>query len=119
MKINRNILYTLLSTISGVTGSWLLNHQLGLGAVIASGIVGLVAVMLLTPSLAGSTYTASFVGMSSLTIIPTLYAALIAGLIVGIIILSTSEIYKGIGGKGGTTAALSSFITKLLLGILG
>lgn len=119
MKINQNKLYTLLCTISGVTGCWLLNHQLGLGAVIASGIVGLVAVTLLGPSLATSTYTASFVGMSSLNIIPTLYAALFAGLIVGIIILSTPEIYKGIGGKGGTTAALSSFITKLFLGILG
>lgn len=119
MKINRNILYTLLCTILGVTGSWLLNHVLDLGPVVASAIVGLLAVTLLPKTLAGSTYTASFVGMSSLNMIPSVYAALLGGLVVGIIISSTSEIYKGIGGKGGTTAAMSSFITKLLLGIIG
>jgi hypothetical protein len=69
--------------------------------------------------LAGITYTSSFVGMSALSIIPTLGAAVLASVIVALILLSTAEIYAGIGGKGGTTAALSTLITRAILRLFG
>lgn len=107
----------LASSFFAVTITWYLNHTLNLGPVVANGIVGVLALLILPKSLAGMTFTSSFVGMSSLAVIPSLAAAGLGGIIVGLIILTTGEIYVGIGGKGGTTAALSTWITKFILGI--
>lgn len=90
---------------------------MGYGAVIANGLVGVMAAIFLPNYLAGITYTSSFIGMSSLSVIPSLGAAALASFIVGLILLTTVEIYAGIGGKGGTTAALSTLITKVILRI--
>lgn len=57
--------------------------------------------------------------MSSLAVLPNVGAAVLGGVIVGLIISSTAEIYAGFGGKGGTTAALSTHITSAILRILG
>ena len=89
---------------------------MGYGPIVANGLIGVIAAILLPASLAGVTFTASFVGMSSTAIIPSLQAAALGGLVVGFIIMTTTEIYAGIGGKGGTTAALASLITKTILG---
>lgn len=107
----------LASSFFAVTITWYLNHTLNLGPVVANGIVGVLALLILPKSLAGMTFTSSFVGMSSLAVIPSLAAAGLGGIIVGLIILTTGEIYVGIGGKGGTTAAISTWITKFILGI--
>lgn len=107
----------LASSFFAVTITWYLNHTLNLGPVVANGIVGVLALLILPKSLAGMTFTSSFVGMSSVAVIPSLAAAGLGGIIVGLIILTTGEIYVGIGGKGGTTAALSTWIAKFILGI--
>ena len=107
----------LASSFFAVTITWYLNHTLNLGPVVANGIVGVLALLILPKSLAGMTFTSSFVGMSSVAVIPSLAAAGLGGIIVGLIILTTGEIYVGIGGKGGTTAAISTWITKFILGI--
>jgi hypothetical protein len=117
MKFDKNKIKIIICAIAGTTLSWFINHEIGFGAIVASGLVGVIAAILLPASLAGTAYTASFVGMSSTSIIPSLGAALLAGLIVGIMIIFTTEIYAGIGGKGGTTAALSTIITKIILGL--
>lgn len=119
MKINKDKIYTFLCVFAGVTFTWFVNHKLGYGAVVGSGIVGIIAAGLLPAKLAGVTYTASFVGMSSVTVIPTVTVSILGGLIAGIVIITTEEIYAGIGGKGGTTAALTTLITKSIIKILG
>jgi hypothetical protein len=45
--------------------------------------------------------------------------ALIGGLIAGFVIIATTEIYAGIGGKGGTTAAAAALVTRAISGLLG
>ncbi len=90
---------------------------MGYGPIIANGLVGVMAATFLPNDLAGITYTSSFVGMSSLAVIPSLAAAALGSLIVALILITTVEIYAGIGGKGGTTAALSTIITKTILRI--
>lgn len=117
MKNYKNKLYILGCAFAGVIFTWFLNHQMGYGAIVANGLVGVIAAVLLPGPLAGITYTASFVGMSSTAVIPSLLGAATGGLIAGIILLATTEIYAGIGGKGGTTAALVSLITKTIMGI--
>jgi len=117
VKIDKNKLYILICAFVGVTFTWFINHKMGYGAIVANGLVGVIAAILLPGPLAGVTYTASFVGMSSLAVIPSLLVATLGGLIAGIVILTTTEIYVGIGGKGGTTAALASLITKTIASI--
>lgn len=116
-RINKKSFHILICSFAGSTLTWYINHRMGYGAVIANGLVGVMAATFLPNSLAGITYTSSFVGMSSLAVIPSIGAAAIGSLIVGLILLITVEIYAGIGGKGGTTAALSTIITKTIIRI--
>ncbi|MDO5649154.1 MAG: hypothetical protein Q4G11_00995 [Gallicola sp.] len=118
MRINKKHIYIILCAFAGVTITWYMNHIMGYGAVISNGLVGVIAAVFLPNDLAGVTYTSSFVGMSSIAVIPSLGAAAFASLIVGLILITTAEIYAGIGGKGGTTAALSTIITKTILSFL-
>ncbi len=118
MKDSKRRIYTLICSLIGVILTWFLNHKVGSGAIVANGLVGVIAATILPKDLAGIMYTASFVGMSSMTILPSILAASLGGLFVGIILLSTTEIYAGIGGKGGTSAALATIITKTIIGFL-
>jgi len=116
-EINRENIYVLVCSFIGVTLTWFINHRMGYGAVIANGLVGVMAATFLPNDLAGITYTSSFVGMSSLAVIPSITVAALGSLIVALVFLITAEIYTGIGGKGGTTAALSTIITKAIMSI--
>lgn len=115
--LRKNYHYVLICCFLSVIITWTLNHKLNLGPIIANGIVGMIAVYFLPKDLAGISFTSSFVGMSSIEIIPNILIASIGGVIVGIVILSTGEIYAGIGGKGGTTAALSTIITRTIINV--
>lgn len=119
MKVNKKHLQTMVCAFVGVTTTWLINHRLGYGAIVANGLVGVLAAAFLPNHLAGIVYTSSFVGMSSLAVIPSLPVAILASVIVGVILISTGEIYAGIGGKGGTTAALSTLITRAVVRFFG
>lgn len=119
IKINKNFIHILMCSFIGVTLTWYINHEMGYGAIIANGLVGVMAAIFLPNSLAGITYTSSFIGMSSLAIIPSIGIAALGSLIVGLVFYTTMEIYVGIGGKGGTTAALSAIIMKAIMRILG
>ena len=117
MKINKKSLYIFICSFIGVNLTWFINHKIGYGPVIANGLVGVMAAIFLPNDLAGITYTSSFVGMSSLAVIPSMTASTLGSVIVWLIFLNTAEIYAGIGGKGGTTAALSTIITKAIMSI--
>ncbi|ABR50242.1 hypothetical protein Amet_4161 [Alkaliphilus metalliredigens QYMF] len=119
MKLDKSKLIVLLCAFVSVVVTWYINHEMGYGAIVANGLVGVLAAIFLPGPLAGATYTASFVGMSSTVVLPSLLAAGIGGLVVGAVIVLTTEIYAGIGGKGGTTAALSGLITRTIMNILG
>lgn len=115
---NENDIYVFLCALVGVCATWFINHEMGYGPIIANGLVGVMAATFLPNDLAGITYTSSFIGMSSISVIPSLTAAALASIVVAIILLTTAKIYAGIGGKGGTTAALSTLITKALIRML-
>lgn len=99
--------------------TWYMNHSMGYGAVIANGIIGVIGAIFLPVTLAGAVFTSSFVGMSSVEVIPSLNWAIVGGFIVGTIIALTKEIYAGFGGKGGTTAATATLITKIIITLFG
>lgn len=118
-KMDKNKISFLLCSIVSVYLTWMMNHKLSLNPVLANGIVGFLAAVLLPKNLAGVAYTSSFVGMSSSVVLPNLAAVLLSGTIVGLVIIFTSKAYAGIGGKGGTTAAASTIMTKIIMGIMG
>lgn len=116
-KLSKKKRAILICSFIGVTLTWFINHKMGYGPVVANGLVGVIAATFLPNDLAGITYTSSFIGMSSLAVIPSMTSAVLASIIVGLILLTTVDIYAGIGGKGGTTAALSTIITKTIIKI--
>ena len=118
MKIKSEYIYTFICAFVGVTVTWYMNHEMGFGSIVANGLVGITAAVFLPEKLAGITYTSSFVGMSSQEIIPSLPVAAFASIVVAILLNLTAEIYAGIGGKGRTTAALSTIITKTITNLL-
>lgn len=118
LKFNKKTLYIIICSIAGSTLTWLINHKIGYGAIVANGLIGVIAATFLPNDLASITYTSSFVGMSSLAVIPSVWAATIGGFIISIVLIASAEIYAGIGGKGGTTAALSTIITKTIIRFL-
>lgn len=117
MMFSKKSLYVLICCFVGVNFTWFINHKMGYGPVIANGLVGLMAAIFLPNDLAGITYTSSFVGMSSLAVIPTMAVATLGCVIVWLVLQVTAEIYVGIGGKGGTTAALSTIVTKTIMSL--
>ncbi|MTI95987.1 MAG: hypothetical protein FH749_10975 [Firmicutes bacterium] len=108
----------ILVSVLGAASTWYLNTQVGLGPVAASGIVGLLAAVLLTPELAVATYTASFAGMSSLAVLGSLPMVLMTGLLVGGIFIIALPVYQGFGGKLGTIAACAVLLTVFVFGLL-
>jgi len=99
--------------------TWVLNHKLGYGAIVSNGLVGVIAGLFLPKTLAGTTYAASFVGMSGINVISSVVGASLGGIVIGIVLANTQEIYAGLGGKGGTTAALSTLITRTIMSLFG
>jgi hypothetical protein len=118
MNRNRMCLAVFVSVVATVA-TWYMNHELGYGALIANGFIGVLVGLSLPADLAGAAFTASFVGMSAGAIIPSLGHAVLGGVIAGIVIVATLPVYGGIGGKGGTTAATSVLITRGIMRLLG
>ncbi|HHW92761.1 MAG TPA: hypothetical protein GX735_08720 [Firmicutes bacterium] len=118
MEPKRALLTILVATIAAAC-TWYINHDLGYGAIIASSLVGVAAGIILPGDLAGAAYTASFVGMSANFVLPSLAVSILAGIVVGIVIIATGPVYAGVGGKGGTTAATSVLITQGILKVFG
>ena len=48
-------------SIMSVAITWLLNHEVGYGAVVSNGVVGVIGAILLPGPLAGAVFTSSFV----------------------------------------------------------
>lgn len=106
----------LLSIFSISAANWLtfvLNHSLRMGPVIASAVIGLAGGILL-PKYGSAIYCGSFVGMSSKTILPDVPALLLASLIAGIVFQMNANSLNGIGGKLGTIAFIGSVITGVV-----
>lgn len=109
--MNRESIKILIGGFIAAAITWFLNHRMGLGPIIANGIVGVMVSLFLSPKLAGAYYVASFVGMSSMAIIPSMLVAGFAGLLASLVIMFSKDIYGGIGGKGGTIASISTLVT--------
>src|SRR5690554_4717682 len=96
--------------------TFLLSTRLGLGAVVASALVGLVGAQVLKGRDQLIMYMGTFVGMSSALRFPTLGPLLDAGLLGGVLFELTDECWVGVGGRLGTIAAAAVVVVLALIG---
>jgi len=117
VKFTKDTLMMIVGTALSAAITWYINHNLGYGPIVANGFVGVLVAILTSPKFAGGYYLASFIGMSSMAVMPSIMSASIAGVVAGIVITFSTDIYAGMGGKGGTIAALSTQLVRIVLGL--
>jgi len=93
-----------------------LSVHAGLGPVLASAFVGLVAGVGLA-AIDGAAYCGSFVGMASPALFPTFEGVALSGLIAGLAFVATTDSFGGFGGKYGTLALFGCIVTVPLVGV--
>ena len=109
-----NDLYLFCSVFAGGVISYWLNVNLGLGAVVAAALVGVLADTLV-PSYAAPLYCGSFVGMASPKVLNSTQLLLAAAL-AGVIYVLAQDVFNGFGGKLGTIACAGCMLSALLSG---
>ena len=102
----------------GTLLTYYLSIALGLGAVVASGLVGIIASLFLPTDLSIVAYTSAFAGMSSALVLVTYPMVIVSGVLVGGIFILTQPVYQGFGGKLGTIAACAVIITVKLFSLI-
>lgn len=105
------IVFTLLGTLL----TFYINNSLQLGGVVASSIVGLLG-PLLFPKLQRAIFCGSFAGMASTMIFTNVWWVALAGLLSGLLLAFSREIYDGFGGKLGASGFFGTISAALLAG---
>lgn len=101
-----------LAVCAGTSITFFLSHDVGLGAVTAAGLSGILAALII-PTYAVPFYCGAFVGMSSALVFFNHGELALAGVASGIIYVLATHTCNGIGGKLGTIA----FAGALLAGM--
>ncbi len=106
--------YDFIATFIGSILTYYLSVNLGIGAVLASSIIGMLAVIFIKPY-AVAVFCGSFVGMSSPELMdPAIF--LLASIAVSIIFVFAKDVFNGYGGKLGTMALSSALIVSFISG---
>ncbi|MFC7167238.1 hypothetical protein [Halospeciosus flavus] len=99
---------------AGAVATTVLSRRFGVGSVVASALVGLVAGLVLPPLLPGTgatlatvAFCASFAGMSSTDRLGSLMHVALAGGVSGVVFVGVTAAFPGAGGKLGTVAFVS------------
>lgn len=110
-------LFIFLSVLAGSLITYFLNHDLALGAVMASSIIGISASILLKKYQV-PIYCGSFAGMVSSTVISSYPGIIIVGIFAGILFILSKDVFKGFGGKLGATAFFGTAVSAVLFGTI-
>jgi hypothetical protein len=94
----------------GALITYILAHDLGLGAVVAASVVGLIAGLIL-PEDGAAIYCGAFVGMTSNNLLFDHGELALAGVISGVLFFITRPVFAGVGGRLGTIALVGSVLT--------
>ncbi|SFC46355.1 hypothetical protein SAMN04488102_10775 [Alkalibacterium subtropicum] len=112
LKQTKNI-YTLAALVTGAYVTFFLNHQWGLGGVLASAGVGLAGAYLFK-KYAVAIYCGSFVGMACNIVFSNPWSFLLASLLAGVIFILAQDLFKGFGGKLGFMAFCGTVLASVL-----
>lgn len=101
---------------AGAIVAYVLSVAVGLGPVVASAVVGVIAGLGFT-EVDVPVYCGSFVGMASPSVIPSLEYVFVAGIVAGLAFVAAAESFGGFGGKLGTIALFGCASTVALTGL--
>lgn len=104
-----------LAVVAAAALTYVVNVDIGLGPVVASALVGLLA-GLLTPRVDAAAYCGSFVGMASAEVFPAVEYLFFAGAVSAIAFVAAKGTFAGVGGKLGTLALFGCGTTVALTG---
>lgn len=114
VKISRKALEFLAVLIGGLT-TFYFSVDLGLGAVVAASVIGILADMIV-PEYGVPAYCGAFVGMSSNALFFSYSEVALASVIAGIVYVMTRDVFGGFGGKLGTIAFIGASLAGFGLG---
>lgn len=114
-KIGGNDLANFVAVVIGAIIAYFINVTLGLGGVVAVGLVGVTA-NLVAPKHDVPVYCGGIMGMASGALLPTYAYVLLAAIIAGIVFVISKFTFNGFGGKLGTTAITGCVLTALITG---
>lgn len=103
------------AVVAGAVLTHVASVDVGLGPVVASALVGLLA-GLLTPRVDAAAYCGSFVGMASAQVFPAVEYLLLAGGVSALAFVAAKGAFEGVGGKLGTLALFGCVTTVALTG---
>ncbi len=110
---SKQAFFDFIYTFAGAYLTYLLSVQLGLGGVLASGMIGILAVLVVKPY-AVPVFCGSFLGMSSAELIdPVLFV--FASLVASSLFVLAKDVFNGFGGKLGTIALSSALVTVVFV----
>jgi len=109
----------------GAVLCYLLNVLGHLGSVLSAGIMGSMASFIpvlgkksaYLKKLPAAIYCGAFVGMSRIEIIPNISFVIAAGILAGIFLMFSKNLFLGIGGKLGTIAFVGVVIASLIYSV--
>ncbi len=107
-------LLNFVAVVAGVFVTHYLNHTIGLGAVVAAGLVQILAALLL-PQYGVPIATGSFAGMASATLLCDPGHVGFASVVAGVVYVLTMDVYGGFGGKLGTIGVTGCILTGLCM----
>lgn len=108
-------IWQVISVFLGGVVTFAISHNLGLGPVISTSVIALLAYIII-PEYSVAVYCGSFVGMTSNLLFYNFQEVALASLISAIVFFLTSDVFNGFGGKLGTIALVGSSITCHSLG---
>ncbi len=97
------------AVLIGALAAYSISHDMGLGPVVASSLVGILAFVVF-PDYSVAAYCGSFVGMTSNTLLFNWFEVGLAGSLAGVIFVLTKDIFTGVGGKLGTIALIGTSV---------
>ncbi|MBW3015932.1 hypothetical protein KY330_05920 [Candidatus Woesearchaeota archaeon] len=113
-----------IGSVMGAVVTYYISVNLGYGPVIGAGVVGVLGALICKgigclSGLGAPVYMGAFVGMSSALVLPGFALVALAGLIAGILFVSTHDVYIGLGGKLGTMAFMGVCLALLIMKLVG
>ena len=111
VPISRKV-FELLAVVIGGLITFYFSHDIGMGVVIASSLVGILAAMV-APEYSVAAYCGSFVGMSSNDLFFNYAEVVLASAVAGLVYVLTRDVFAGFGGKLGTIAFIGAALTAL------
>jgi len=112
--LSKKNLLSFVAVVAAVFVTYYFNHSIGLGAVVAAGLVQILAALFF-PGYGAQMATGAYAGMASALLLCDYGHVGFASLVAGVVYVLTTSVYGGFGGKLGTIAVSGCIATGLCM----